>query len=235
MSRPRILIIQPYVPDYRVQMFSTLTEHARASHVDVMVAAGQPSLRDAARSDAVDGFPWMRNTEERKFYVLGRELKRRLVAPILESYKPTHVIVEQALHNLDTYEIAIGAKLHNVRLAAWGHGGSYTTRVSRLQQLTKDLFFRTSSWFFVYTSGGQEYLQHHGYSQSWITVLKNSGDTRALQHDLASIKPHEVTEFQHKNGLNPGSTAIFLGGLDSRRALPFLVAAARRVETVDDR
>ena len=230
MSRRRVLIVQPYVPDYRVQMFSKLSERAREMDIDVLVAAGQPSFRDAARSDAVSGLPWMQDMSDRKFSLGRWEFKRRLVAPTLSSYKPTHVIVEQALHNLDTYEIAVWAKRFSAALGAWGHGATYTQRKSHIHRKAKDLLTRRTSWFFVCTDGGQQYLRNHGYPSSRITVLRNAGDTKELQRDLTSIGPEELANFQHDHGLSSGKTAIFLGGLDSRKALPFLLSAVQRIE-----
>ena len=226
----RILIVQPYVPTYRLPLFTMMHEQLAEIGVAQMVAAGHPQGADAARQESVQVAPWLRQLEHSSLRVAGRTLQRRRLGPVLTEFKPTHVIVEQALHNLDTYEVGVWAGLHRARVAMWGHGRTYTASTSRVQEELKVRITRCASWFFAYTDGGSRYLRAHGFSGNRITVLNNSTDTTTLRQELASVSSSDVDTFQRRHGVTPGRAALFLGGLDARKGLPFVLEAARRIE-----
>lgn len=229
MPSARILIVQPYVPTYRVPLFTRMYEHLAGLGVTQLVAAGQPHGADAARKDAVSSAPWLRQLEHSSVRVGGRTLQRRKVRPVLADFQPTHVIVEQALHNLDTYELGAWAMRHRARVAMWGHGRTYTAPASRLQEGLKMRLTNRASWFFAYTDGGRRFLQTHGFASERITVLHNSTDTTILRQELAEVASSEVDAFRERHGVTPDRTALFLGGIDERKGLPFLLDAARLV------
>lgn len=49
----RVVIVQEYVPAYRVPFFRELRRSAAGFNLDVVVAAGYPNVSQAARDDAV--------------------------------------------------------------------------------------------------------------------------------------------------------------------------------------
>jgi glycosyltransferase involved in cell wall biosynthesis len=226
---PRILIVQPYVPSYRVPLFTELDRRLSERGSTLLVAAGSPQGADAARADAVQDRPWLAPLEQANVRIAGRTLQRRLVRPTLADFRPTHVIVEQALHNFDTYELAMWARRAHAPVAMWGHGRTYTVSASRAQELLKAWMTRRASWFFAYTDGGRDYLRDHGFPVDRITVLRNSTDTAALQRDLAAVSDADLDAFRTRHHVEPDRAALFLGGLDDRKGLPFLLDAARRV------
>ena len=50
----RVVIVQPYVPQYRLPFFERLTDTLAESGVELVVAAGSPEGAQAARGDGVD-------------------------------------------------------------------------------------------------------------------------------------------------------------------------------------
>ncbi|MFD7443124.1 glycosyltransferase family 4 protein [Streptomyces sp. NPDC059909] len=150
------------------------------------------------------------------------------------------VVVEQALHNLDTYPLLLKQRLARVtgaspRVALWGHGRTYTKPVSRLETAAKDVVSRYASWFFAYTEGGAAHLADRGYPRERITVLHNSVDTMALagvRERAATPGTPECAEaaaLRKRYHLRPGRTALFLGGLDASKRIPLLLDCVRRV------
>lgn len=225
----RLCVIQPYVPQYRFPLFTRLDMLLGSLGIRFVVAAGRPQGADAARSDAVASAAWLRQLDHSSMRVAGRTLQRRTISPVLTDFRPTHVIVEQALHNLDTYEVGAWARRHRAQVAMWGHGRTYTAPTSRLQEGLKVRLTRRASWFFAYTEGGSEYLQDRGFRGDRITVLRNSTDTTTLRQELAAASDPEVEAFQMRLGVAPGCAALFLGGLDDRKGIPFLLEASRLV------
>lgn len=223
---PRVLIVQPYIPAYRVPLFSRLVEQLESMGIDMVVAAGSPESTLAVRSDARTGLLWTRELDQRNLNFKGVSLRWRKVGDVLAAFRPTHIIVEQALKNLDTYQILLRSR---AAVAMWGHGRTYTAPVSKTEEKAKLWLTRRMSWFFSYTQGGREYLRTNGFAPERITVLGNSTDASALRADLRALDPQEIRDFQVSLGLSPGHSALFLGGLDSRKGLSFLMSAAEIV------
>jgi glycosyltransferase involved in cell wall biosynthesis len=61
-------------------------------------------------------------------------------------------------------------------------------------------------------------------------VLNKTIDTDALRRDLDSISDDEVAAYSRAQGLTPGRTALFLGGVDRAKGIGFLLEAAVAAE-----
>lgn len=229
MSTKRLLIVQPYIPAYRAPLFSALNDRLSDLGIEFLVAHGSPHGMQAARQDAVHGQPWSVALDQRVVRIPGGSIQRRSVSAVLSAFQPTHVVIEQALHNLESYEIGAWALRTRVPVAMWGQGNSYSIRGSQPKEALKLWLTKKASWFFAYTEGGRDHLVSKGFPSGRVTVLRNSTDTDALKADLESLNPKTLAVFQEEQGLDASCSALFLGGLDVRKGLPFLLAAAERV------
>ncbi len=119
------------------------------------------------------------------------------------------------------------------RLGLWGHGKAYTEGPSWLRDSVKKTFTKRADWFFAYTRSGASAVQEYGFPSSRVTTLRNATDTRRLRDDIQSVRPSEVSQFEEEHSLVPGRSALFLGGLDERKGLPFLFRAARFASNLD--
>ncbi|WP_309484205.1 glycosyltransferase family 4 protein [Streptomyces himalayensis] len=148
--------------------------------------------------------------------------------------------MEQALQNLDTYPLLLRQQIarfagHAPPVAFWGHGRTYTKPVTRIESLAKDALTRRGAWFFAYTEGGAAHLTARGFPADRITVVRNSVDTTALAEDCeraeeAGTREHvEAALLRKQFDLVPGRTALFLGGLDAPKRIPFLLESARQI------
>jgi glycosyltransferase involved in cell wall biosynthesis len=154
------------------------------------------------------------------------------------------VVLEQALRNVETYPLFIRqqwARMTGVvapRVALWGHGRTYTKPVSRLETAAKEALTRRASWFFSYTQGGADHLAACGFPRERITVVRNCVDTVALADVRERAGTPGTQEFAEaaalraRHQLVPGRTALFVGGLDAPKRVPFLLDCARRLGTV---
>jgi len=98
----------PYVPSYRLLLFTELDRRLRERGSSLLVAAGSPEGADAARADAARDCPWIAPLEQANLRIAGRTLHRRLTRSVFDDFEPMHVIVEQVLHNLDAGEAWCG-------------------------------------------------------------------------------------------------------------------------------
>ncbi|MDC3376475.1 glycosyltransferase family 4 protein, partial [Candidatus Nanopelagicales bacterium] len=77
---------------------------------------------------------------------------------------------------------------------------------------------------------GAAYVGRHGFPQDRITILQNSTDTAGLRKDLAQLMTVDVDAFRTIHRLVHGKTGLFLGGIDSRKGIDFLIQAVRQIQ-----
>lgn len=224
----RVVIVQEYVPAYRVPFFRELRRSAAGFNLDVVVAAGYPNVSQAARDDAVS-IESLRTISQREWRAFGRRLTLRDIEPVTQD--ADFVVLEQARRNVDVYW-TLARRRRPRPTALWGHGRDYTHTSGTIDRVAYNWLTRRADWFFAYTEGGKESVTALGYPQDRITVVENSIDTTALTSAIDEIAAGEITGYARAHGLR-GKTALFIGGLDSSKRLPLLLDAAHRVAETD--
>ncbi len=226
----RLLIVQPYVPAYRVPLFQRLRTELSANGIDMRLAAAIPRGDVAARGDSVTAEVADFTLHESELRLGGKTLKARHLKASLRSFEPNYVILEQAIKNLETYPLlARRLATGSPRLALWGHGRSYSVQQSRVSAQLKQWLTRRGDWFFAYTETGAQSVVDGGFDPKRITVLRNTIDTEQLGRDLLAITEVELADWMAANSLTPGRTALFLGGVDAHKGIDFLMEAAREL------
>ncbi|MGW6097122.1 glycosyltransferase family 4 protein [Streptomyces sp. NPDC055157] len=236
--RRRVLVVQPYLPSYRTRFFDRAQECLDARGVTLEVVHGPPppgqdARRDAASCSCATEVPTTRLLTMGGTSVAWHRVGRRVASA-------DAVVLEQALHSLEAFPLALRQRMarRGRRLPAvafWGHGRTYTRPVNSLEAHLKDALTKQGNWFFAYTEGGADHLARRGFPRSRITVVRNSVDTRALTQarDRAcrpGTEEHGQAEaLRERHGLTPHRTALFLGGLDAPKRIPFLLDCAMRI------
>jgi glycosyltransferase involved in cell wall biosynthesis len=226
----RLLIIQPYIPAYRVPFFHGLRTELADSGIDMRLIAGRPQGAAALRGDEAGGEILDGYVDQRTLSFAGRSLNLRSVGEAVRSYRPDRIIVEQAVKNLEAYPLLVRRLLgRGARVGMWGQGRTFSTTQSKAASAVKDRLTRRSDWFFSYTQEGADYVVDHGYDPRRVTILNNTIDTDELSRDLQNVSEGEVASFRRENGLTVGQTGIFMGGVDPEKGIDFLLTAASRV------
>jgi len=223
----RVLIVQEYVPDYRLAFFERLRDDLNMTAVQLVVAAGVPSGEQAKRGDdsgAVDGIV---RVPARGIRARSRSASLRTIGPLLGGVDL--VIVEQAIRQLETYRLLLGPRPNGLRVALWGHGRNYVSQPSVIEEGVKGFLTRRANWFFAYTRGGAEAVASAGFPPERITVVQNSTDTKRLQELLRSVTKSQIDEIQTRLGLPPANVCLFVGALDATKRLDFLFTACRMI------
>ncbi|MEO5314981.1 glycosyltransferase family 4 protein [Pseudarthrobacter sp. CC12] len=225
----RVVILQEYVPRYRVPFFEKLHNDAKTHGIDVRVAFGSAGAGQATRKDAGTiscSIPI--NQKEWKF--AGRRVVVRNVSSAIAG--ADLVILEQARRNLDAYRL-LAVKRHGTpNVALWGHGKDYTRHATPLDRALARWLTSRADWFFAYTRGGLTSVVADGFPSARATVVQNSIDTSSLRSSVKSVPSNLVARFSKHAGLR-GKTALFIGALDSSKRLEFLVSASEIAHSLD--
>jgi glycosyltransferase involved in cell wall biosynthesis len=236
--RRRVVVVQPYVAAYRAGFFDRLQARLGAEGVGLEVLHGPPPPGQAARQDAAlctcaTQVPVRRLSGPGGRSLAWHRVRRQVAAADV-------VVLEQALHNLEAYPLLLRQRVRRTaeaapRVAFWGHGRTYTKAHTNIEVAVKEALTRRGAWFFAYTDGGAAHIASRGFPNERITVVRNSVDTTALTgvRDRAA-RPGtqeyaEAARLRRRYGLIRGRTALFLGGLDTPKRIPFLLESARQV------
>lgn len=226
-TRSSVLIVQPYVPEYRVPLFQLMYDHLHRAGFDLVVAAGHPHGDQAYRKDAISEAPWLAPLRQTVVKVGRRKAFFKNLSFVMQQHKPNLIVLEQAIRNLETYRFLLAPAPSNKRkIAFWGQGRTYTESDSWLRDSMKRLLTVQADWFFAYTERGALSVQEQGFPGERVTTLRNATDTRQLREDLRGVTDQDIERFEERHHLVPGRSALFLGGLDDRKGLPFLLEAA---------
>lgn len=218
----RVAIIHPWFPQYRAPFFERLIAHAKSRGIEIDVFFGSPPPEWGERGDSVTA-AYATLLPTRFFKLGGKSLALKSLRPFMDREPYDLVIVEQAVRNLETFSLIFGP--YKRRLAFWGHGRTYTEKIGKFQEFVKMWLTRRGNWFFAYTSGGARAVVSAGFPEDRTTVVQNSINTEQLSREVLAVSQSELTAFKGRFDLR-GQTALFIGGLDLAKRLPFLVAAA---------
>lgn len=219
----KVAIIHPWFPQYRAPFFESLIRQANENNITVDVYFGSPPPEWGERGDSVTA-AYATHLPTRFVQIGSKSLTLKSLKKFTSQGPYDLVVVEQAVRNLETYSLLLGR--HRNRIAFWGHGRTYTERVGKRQEALKRWLTLRGKWFFSYTEGGVRAVVDAGFLQEQTTVVQNSIDTRQLQEDIKATPSSDITSFKKRMDLR-GKTALFIGGLDHAKRLPFLLKAAQ--------
>lgn len=225
-----LIIVQEYLPAYRVGFFSSLIDVLAQSGIECRVAAGTPQGEQSIRDDAVTK-DWVVPIRQRRIRVGGRTL--RLGGAGKSWAGSDGVIVSHLGSSVDTYRAILGARRSPLRVGLWGHLDSYVFGSHPLDRALERWQLRHADHVFAYTPSGTAYAASLGIPSERLTTVMNSVDTRATAQAKSSLSQAEVAEFMSRYGLKRGRVLGFIGGLDESKRIKFLAAALDRLWATD--
>lgn len=223
-----VVILQEYVPQYRNAFFERLITLGAEDSIHIKVAAGRPNASQNMRQDQVDA-AFVLPIKQREFRVGSYRFVLRNTRPATRD--ADLIVMEQARRNIDAYALLF-SPWRRRKICLWGHGRDFVRRPSRLSRALMARLTTAADWFFAYTEGSRAAVVAAGFPADKTTVVNNSIDTDELQKQMADISSEEIAAFRRKYDLTT-STALFMGGLDESKRLPFLLEAGRRAHRKD--
>ncbi|CAN7497038.1 glycosyltransferase family 4 protein [Arthrobacter sp. LjRoot14] len=228
MTSARVVILQEYVPQYRVSFFRRLIELGKENGIDIQIAAGAANKEQNQRQDGSSA-EFILPLSQLEIRIVKMRIVFRRVRPVIA--EANLVIMEQARRNVDAYWLLL-SPWQRRKICLWGHGRDFVTSPSWIRRRAMSRLTSAADWFFAYTEGSRESVISGGYPIAQTTVVQNSIDTTDLQDAISCISKAEIDEFRKDNQLTD-QTAIFIGGLDESKRLPFLFAACRNAYEMD--
>jgi glycosyltransferase involved in cell wall biosynthesis len=221
------LLIQRYVPEYRVPLFTALSHDLAGRGIRLLVAHGSPTGAQAARGDLTGGQSWAYPVRHWTATLPGglSPTWARLDGLVREA---DVVVTELASTALNTWQLVL---LHPHKTLLWGHGKSYVSKPNAIDSRLELFMSRRAAQVLTYTESGRADLISRGIDASHITAVGNSTDTtslRRLQRETAG----EAAAWRATVG-SPGPVALFVGGLDKDKRIALLLAAGRSASLLD--
>lgn len=227
----RVLLVQTYIPEYRSEFFHLLRDELDRTGITLLVASGAPLKQDIERRDEDETF-FVDFTMSLKAVRLGRRtVVLNGISAILRESQADFVIMEQAVKNVDSVALMLTSRLvTRHRIALWGHGEARPSEHSKFILSARNFVSKRADWFFAYTEAGASHMTNIGFDQSRITVVRNTLDERKLKADLEGIDDSEVRAFKRHLGISESMVGLFLGGIDQRKGISFLLQAVEEVK-----
>jgi glycosyltransferase involved in cell wall biosynthesis len=219
----KVVILQEYVPNYRIGFFARLVENASRQGVQVVVAAGRPNSSQAKRGDGGTA-PFVVPISQREMRLGGRRLVFRNTFRVAKG--ADLLILEQARRNLDAYFLFLPRFLRKSPWALWGHGRDYVESRSRFSNWLQSAITLRSDWFFAYTPGGARHVERLPYPAGQITTVMNAIDTVAIRERLRRADNRQISDFRQRFQIK-GKVVSFIGALDESKRIPFLLESIR--------
>lgn len=219
-----VLIVQPYVPAYRVPLFEALRQHGAARGIEVAVVAGEPPDTQARRGDSVT-LEWATRVRSWSSPIPALPLRIKALSPGLVRNADL-VVGELSAGAAENWPLALGR-----RMCLWGHGYRAVGGYSRVDDVLETVLLRRTRHFFAYTERGRDSAVARGVPEDRITVLWNTVDTAEIIDARARIGQDEIDSFRRRHDLADGPALAFIGGLDAAKRIDFLLRATLALRT----
>lgn len=227
--RPKVVVIQRRMTQYRLPLFNLMREQLDAAGVDLIVVYGDPLPSEKLKLDSGD-LPWGTYVPCR--YWFDGRLCWQNSMPVASN--ANMVVITQENRLLFNYVRPILKK--DRKWAFWGHGRNFqSTTPNSLSERFKRWLSSHMDWWFACTELSCETVMETGFTRERITVLNNAIDTAELVGQIESLGPEETNLARTEFGVGPGPIGLYLGSLHADKRLEFLIDAARRIrEQVPD-
>jgi hypothetical protein len=216
----KILVTQPYVPAYRVPLFSEVARILTSEGHEFVVASGRAHGTQALRGDQATA-DWSHHFTTSTISIGSRRIEHRKM-PIAAGGAD---LVVSELEALNTFAWRRSLE-SRTSLVLWGHGKPYVNDSTWLADRLEWALARRSTHLMTYTDGGRNFLvDQGGIDSSKVTAIGNSTDTKALRTAMANLS--DESRMSIRSEVGQGMRALFVGGLDASKRIDFLIEAAK--------
>lgn len=222
IKKSKVVIVQPYVPAYRLRFFEELREALFTKGVECFVASTAPNKSVVARGDAVTA-DWIMPLKEKSVRLFGKSLK-------LDLQPHPWINVDAVIMGLEgssipVHRAVLTKRRTGVRVGLWGHVKPYVTKGNKIDLFLERKLMMAADRVFAYTPGGTEYAIRAGIDPQKVTTVMNTVDTSGLLSDLSSVTKEDVERLIERHTLRPDRTVCFIGALDAKKRVDFLAKA----------
>jgi glycosyltransferase involved in cell wall biosynthesis len=215
-----LVIVQSYIPQYRVPFFTALVKNLEVHGISCTVAAGNPRAAQAARGDAAGQERWRVFAQTRSIRIAGRGI---VLGGTYATWRHADaVILGVRGSSLDVYRALLASR---ARVGLWGHIRSYTGPPSRVDMALERYQLRRADHVFAYTKGGYEAARTAGVPSEKVTAVMNSVETESILDQYLSLSDAEIADYLGEAHSPEAKYVAYIGGLDSTKRVDFLAEA----------
>lgn len=219
--RTKLLIVQPYIPTYRVSFFTELATRLEELDIDLTIAAPGPSQEQSERMDSAKPLDFQATMPAPVYVaVKGAQFTYLRSRRLIQSSDA--VIVPAAATCLDTQYGVFGPGRRHRKVGLWGHIASYVKEPNPIDQRLETLLMRRADHVFAYTDRGSRHAVERGVHNAKVTTVVNTIDTKEIAEAIESITPHDLSAFRAQHGITAARVFAYIGGLDAVKKVKFL-------------
>jgi glycosyltransferase involved in cell wall biosynthesis len=222
-----VIVVQRYVPSYRVPLFDALSEQLDVQGLELLVAHGVAHGAQKFRNDNAVLEPWAQEVREITL-PLPRGVTPTWKRVSALSRRADLIVAELASTSLNTCDFLIRRPDTTI---LWGHGKSYVKAPGWVDTNIEHQMARRASHVMTYTEAGRSHLLDAGIASERVTAVGNSTDTAALAR--LRIETLDCAPAWRARLGSDGPVALFVGGLDREKRIQLLVDAGQVAARLD--
>lgn len=222
-----VIVVQRYVPSYRVPLFAALSEQLNVHDIQLLVVHGVPHGAQNARNDSAVSEQWAQEVQEITVPLPGGVTPTWKRLRTLDQ-RADAVVAELASTSLNTWDFLARRPASTI---LWGHGSSYVKAPGRVDSHIEQRMARRAAHVMTYTQPGRSHLLEAGVDAARVTSVGNSTDTAALAR--FRVETHDSAGVWRERLGSDGPVALFVGGLDRDKRIPLLLDAGRAASRLD--
>ncbi|MCZ4304591.1 glycosyltransferase family 4 protein [Zoogloeaceae bacterium G21618-S1] len=218
----RVLVVQRRLTHYRLPFFEALKTCLADRGCQLVLAHGEPSDTERAKSDTGD-LNWAERLETR--YWFGDRVCWQPFGALMRQADMTVVTAENKL----LYNLVAQSSLNAGRVALWGHGANLQGDPGSLRERFKRFTAQRADWWFGYTDLSVPLIERSGFPAERISVLNNTIDTAEMVAMRARVDDERVAQVRRALGLTTENVGIYVGSLYAEKRIDFMLDAAAEV------
>jgi glycosyltransferase involved in cell wall biosynthesis len=229
-TRPMVAITQPYIPGYRVPLWSRVVESLAANGVECRVFTGGDAEQLAIRARRGDGaeVPWATHVRTRTIQPFpgSAKIQHRLL-PSRWRRRDVLLVTEMQALNVNAWQSLFGRRPY----ITFGHGSSSTTDQNALASMLENYLNRKATHVLTYTETGRQHVIASARVEGVrVSAFRNSTDTVRLREAMSAVDASAAKVFREKHGIPPDAQlALYLGAINKHKNIDLLVRAADEV------
>lgn len=215
----KILVVQPYIPEYRQKFFSMLDTRCKEKNWELTIFAPKPDKLFQLRRDAYTDVEVVHEIRVHRFQMFGRQIHYFILPRGTRFAQYDLVIMEQTLKNIQ-YPVLLLRNFKKTKIALWGHGKTVVKEKSKIEEKLQLFLSMRADYFFSYTNRGAKYLIENGFSENNSIVLQNSNSSIERIRNIDSKRTEHEDKPEHYS-----FHCCFIGALEETKGLDFLIEA----------
>ncbi len=222
-ARPRVVIVERQLLQYRVALYQRLRVLLAAHGIDLQLLIGDGTPAEIQKKN--------QTTLDWSIQIPTRYLLREKICwqPFGDYARKADLVIVMHENKL-LYNLWLMSFGRPRRLAFWGHGRNMQSASPfGFKERFKRWTVNKVDWWFAYTDGSAALVNAAGFPRARTTVVENAVDTREMMRFCAEVSEEQCSAARARLGLGDGPVGLYLGSLYQEKRLDFLLNAARRI------